>query len=424
MLALAFTLLFSFFLNSEIEQNYYYFGSTNLIGVGNLEDGKKSGEWRVYSKINPDNSNEPNFEKADPEIFKKQFNQELPVFIINFSDDLPNGVFQENYPNGSIKKLGTLEKGVLVNQYREFFENGELEYTGQLKEGKKEGEWIEYYESGKVKSSIYYIEGMIEGNVLNYYPDGELQIKMLYSEDKPNGLYQAFFPDGEIKQQGTFINGSPQGDWQIFSSDRKLEFQGTFQEGFRSGEWIEQVDIIPEYFQKGNYTKGLKEGEWFVLDSDGEILQSEKYQNGNLVSVIELRHPERLKNPEIVNNGNGQRIYINKDGFIQAKGKITKGQRVGKWFFYYPNSDNLVSKGRFEDSEKRGVWDYYSFEGVLIDQIEYRPEYTSNEGVTATSSSSNFNPSITNYDNGSLGSAFSSFNPFNSANYVQPFLRR
>ncbi|WP_191322048.1 toxin-antitoxin system YwqK family antitoxin [Algoriphagus aquimarinus] len=386
--------------------------------MGNLDQGKKWGEWKVYSKINPETTDNSIFDEADPKVFDKQFNQEFPMFIINFSDDLPNGIFQENYPGGSIKSLAFFEDGELMNGYKEFYENGEKKSTGQLDKGKRVGDWQEYFESGQIKSSIAYVEGIVEGNALYYYPDGLLEFKMSYAQGEPNGLYEAYFPDGEIKEKGIFKNGNPEGEWLSKNSDRKIEIQGSFQEGVRSGEWLEQVDIIPEYFRKGNYTKGMKEGEWFVLDSNGEILQSEKYQNGNLVSVIEIRHAEKLKRPEIVNNGKGQRIYINKDGFIQAKGKITKGQRVRKWFFYYPNSNNLVSTGRFEDSEKRGVWDFYSFEGELIDQIEYRPEYIPSDESTTIPSQSNFNPYKTNPNDSALGSAQKEFHPLNFKNRV------
>lgn len=424
MLTIVFSLVFSLFLNTHNEPHYFYFGSANLIGVGNLEEGKKTGEWKVYSKKVPQETQESIFDPADPQYFEEEFNKEFPLFVINFTDDLPDGVFQENYPSGSIKIVAFFENGELENDYKQFYETGEIKFAGQLEKGKRVGEWLEYFESGDLKSSVPYMEGMIEGDVFYYFPQGGIEVKVSYAQGKQNGLYQTFYPDGEIKQKGNFINGIPEGEWVTLTSDGKLQFQGTFQNGIRDGNWIEEIDILPEYFRKGTYSKGLKEGEWFVIDSEGEILQSENYQAGKLVSVMELRHTDKFRRKEMVKNGNGKRIYYDKDGFIMAEGKITKGEKSGKWFFYYSNTDKIASAGKLIGSERDGTWDYYSFDGELIDQIEYRPEYTSNEGVTATSSSSNVNPSITNYDNGSLGSAFSSFNPFNSANYVQPFLRR
>jgi antitoxin component YwqK of YwqJK toxin-antitoxin module len=411
------------FLQSETEQHYYYFGSSNLIGVGNLEEGKKSGEWKVYSKINPDNSSEPSFEKADPEIFEKQFNQDIPIYIINFSDDLPNGVFQENYSNGSIKKLGTLENGELVNQYREFFENGELAYTGQLKEGKKVGEWLEYYESGKINSSISYVDGLVDGEAIYYYQDGGVEMKTSYSQGERNGFYEAYFSDGEVKVKGMFKNGTPEGEWLSKGSNREIEFQGSFQGGIRSGEWLEQVDIMPEYLRKGSYDQGLKNGEWFVMNDGGEILQSERYEEGKLVSVIELKYSDKVKSQQIVKDGNGQRIFFDKDGIIKAKGKVFEGERNGKWYFYFPNTDRVVTTGRMVGSDKVGIWKFYSFEGELIDRIDYGVNHVPRDKDTTMPSASKFDPNKTNYNNGALGSAFSSFNPFNSANYVRPFLR-
>ena len=416
MIAIVFSILFSFLVQPETEQHYYYFGSTNLIGVGNLEEGKKSGEWKVYPKINPDNSSEPSFEKADLEIFENQFNQDIPIYIINFSDDLPNGVFQENYPNGSIKKLGTLENGELVNQYREFFENGELEYTGKLNEGKKVGEWLEYYESGVLKSSISYVDGLVDGEAIYYYQDGGVEMKTSYSNGERNGLYEAYFLDGEFKEKGMFKNGTPSGEWLSKNSDREIEFQGSFKDGFRSGEWLEQVDIMPEYLRKGSYDQGLKNGEWFVMNDVGEILQSERYEEGKLVSVIELKYSDKVKSQQIVKDGNGQRIFFDKDGIIKAKGKVFEGERNGKWYFYFPNTDRVVTTGRMVGSDKVGIWKFYSFEGELIDRIDYGSYYVqSNKRISIPSSSSFDSFKTSSYDS-ALGSAFKSFDPFNAAN--------
>ncbi|WP_296703931.1 toxin-antitoxin system YwqK family antitoxin [Algoriphagus sp.] len=420
MLTIVFSLVFSLFLNTYTEPHYFYFGSSNLIGVGNLEEGKKIGEWKVYPKKVPQETQESIFDPADPQLFEKEFNKEFPIFVINFLDDLPDGVFQENYPSGSIKIVAFFENGELENDFKEFYETGELKLSGQLDKGKKVGEWLEYFESGEVKSSVSYIDGIIEGDVFYYSPQGGLELKVSYSQGKQNGLYQTFYPDGEIKQKGNFINGIPEGEWVSLTSDGKLQFQGTFQNGLRDGNWIEEVDILPEYFRKGTYSKGLKEGEWFVVDSEGEILQSENYQTGTLVSVMEIRFSDKLNRKQMVKNGNGKRIYFDKEGFIKAEGKITKGKKSGKWFFYYSNTDKLASTGKLVGSERIGTWDFYSFDGELIDQIEYTAVTDSIEESNSSTASS-FNP--TNFSNDALNSSFNSFDPFNRANYVQNYLR-
>jgi uncharacterized protein len=412
MLALAFTLLFSFFLNTEIELNYYYFGNSDLVGVGNIENGKKSGEWRVYSKINPDHSNQSTFEAVDPETFKRLFNQELPVYIIYFSEDLPNGIFQENYPTGSIKTLATLENGKLDGDFKEFFENGEKKYSGQYEDGKKVEEWQEYFESGQIKSTIAYKDGLANGSALYYYPDGNLEFKLSYSKGEIDGLYEAYFTDGDLKEKGMFKNGFPEGEWISINSDRKTKLNGNYLGGIRSGEWQEIFEILPGYSRQGNYHKGLKEGDWLVIDEKGNHVQTENYLEGKLASVIEVQNADQLKNQQILKKGNGQRIIFDDQGFVLAKGKVLKGENNGNWSYYFPNSNRLASSGKLLGTKRVGVWKFYNFQGEVIDEIEYKEKPQSGHDLNGVGTPNYYrlNPA-TNHD--ALGSAYEKFYPFN-----------
>ncbi|MBN7813793.1 toxin-antitoxin system YwqK family antitoxin [Algoriphagus pacificus] len=410
MLNIVFSIALSLFSITEENPSYFYFGSVNLIGVGNLEDGKKSGEWKVYSKKVPQETQESIFDPADPQLFEKEFNQEFPLFVINFSDDLPEGIFQENYPSGSIKILAIFENGELENDFKEFYENGEIKYTGQLAAGERIGEWIEYFESGQVKSKTSYSEGLVDGPAFFYTPEGTLITKIFYSGGEIDGLYEAYFPDGELKEQGAFKNGIPTGEWKSYDADRKIQFQGSFIEGLPSGTWLEQMKIIPDYFRKGNYQKGLKEGEWIVSDATGRQIQTENYKAGKLISVTAQQQGNWLKDPNLVKKGNGQMTFFDEQGFVIAKGKVSKGEITGRWSYYYPNSDRLSSSGRIEGSEKIGTWNFYSFDGELIDQMEFKPAPKSEAGFRNANSSRTKIFGDANHD--SLESAYQKFNPF------------
>ncbi|WP_296703920.1 toxin-antitoxin system YwqK family antitoxin [Algoriphagus sp.] len=386
MTAIIFSVLIHLFVNNLNEQAYFYFGNDNLVGVGNLKEGEKSGEWKVFYKINPENSPDPNFEKVDPEFFDKNFNKEIPIYVISFSEDIPEGVFQENYPSGAVKTLAIFENGELENEFKEFFENGDKKSTGQFEAGKRSGEWQEYYESGQLKSSISFVDGMEEGEAIYYTPEGVIEMKFSNSKGKWNGLYQAFFPNGELKEKGIF------------------------KDGIRSGEWFEQLNVMPEYFRKGNYLKDLKEGEWTVIDMEGKHLQTENYQAGKLISVIEIQNAENLKDQYLVKKGKGQRIFYDDQGFIKAKGKISKGKINGKWVFYFPNSNRITSSGRFIGTERVGKWNFYSYEGEIIDQIQYK----ASPKPAVSGDSAGFSRTYQNNNQGkdSLGSALGRFTIF------------
>lgn len=412
MFTLAFSLLLAFFLNSEIELHYYYFGNSDLVGVGTLENGKKTGEWKVYSKINPDRTNNTIYEEVNPQIFERFFNQESPIYIINFSEDLPNGIFQENYPMGSIKTLAFLENGKMENEFKEFFESGELKQSGQFMDGKKSGEWLEYFESGQIKSSITYNNGNAEGAATYFFPDGKVEYKLAYLDGEMNGSYEGYFPNGDLKEKGDFKMGFPDGDWISKTLDRETKFQGNFQNGVRTGDWIEMIEILPEYSRKGSYLEGLKDGEWIVIDGEGKHVQTENFQAGRLMSVLEIRNEEKIKNQQILKKGNGQRIFFDEQGFIKVKGKVVKGVNNGTWFYYYPNSNRLASSGKLIGSTRVGNWKFYNFDGEVIDEIAYNPNQKDGDELNGVGTPNYYRLSPTK-SNDSLGAAYEKFYPFN-----------
>ncbi len=158
-----------------LDTGYFYFGNTNLIGVGPIEDGEKLGQWKVFSRIDPENYPESSLFQADPMEFDKYFRKDFPLFIMNFQDGFPNGTFVENHLNGKPKVIANMQDGIFEGEYEEFYEGGELRLTGRVLGGKKEKEWKEYLESGTLISSIFYNQGVREGNAMGYYPEGNLK---------------------------------------------------------------------------------------------------------------------------------------------------------------------------------------------------------------------------------------------------------
>lgn len=375
-----FSLVFCLFLQNPIELAYFYFGHTNIIGVGNLVEGKKSGEWKVYSKITPEVTPNSSLLQTKPEIFKRYFNQDFPIYVINFSEDNPEGIFQGNFSSGAIKTLAFFEKGELTNEFKEFYENGEIKYSGKFEKGKKIGDWTEYFESGGVKSFMPYVNGLIEGDGFYYYPEGGVQIQLSYLQGKLNGIYQNFLPDGKIKEKGNFLNGSPHGDWSLFGAEGELLSQGSFTNGIPTGEWIEQEDILPDYYRKGNYKNGLKEGEWHLTDRAGKLYQTENYQEGKLMTVGGFLLSDQFLENKSVKNGNGKRSYFDEEGDLIARGKIAKGKRNGNWYFYYPKTNRVSAVGRLVGSERLGTWYFYSFHGEVIDQKSYPNRLSETQG--------------------------------------------
>ncbi|TDQ17656.1 antitoxin component YwqK of YwqJK toxin-antitoxin module [Algoriphagus boseongensis] len=340
-----------FFQSPGAEQlSYFYFGNTNVVGVGILSEGEKTGEWKVYSKSTADPNPIASLEPADPLDFKKNFNQEFPLFIIQFEKGIPNGPFLENYPNGKPKVVASLKEGVLDGDFGEFYPGGELHLKGKVLEGKKEGEWLEYSESGQIISTLTYSDGLIEGKGFGFYSDGDLQWEGNFKKGELDGPFAFYLPDSILKTQGQYVDGIP------------------------VGEWVEKLEILPGFYHKGTYQNGLREGEWQLTDLEGEFLQGEFYEEGRLVSVGKFQIPDSIEDKSKVKNGNGQRYFYDKQGNILARGKISKGIADGLWYFYFPESDRVSASGNLEGTDRVGSWSFYSYEGDLLDQQVYYKE--------------------------------------------------
>lgn len=389
MLAFLF-LIFGFLYNPlNLETGYFFFGNTNLIGVGLLEDDNKVGEWKVYNKLKPEENPELSLLRADPKVFDEKYEQTKPVFILNFKADVPDGLFQQLYPTGQIKRLANYYKGEFDREYFEYLENGEISLSGNFQSGKKNGELKEFYPGGNEKMVMEYSMDTLDSDVKTFYSNGNLESSIPYSKGKIDGEYSLFFPDGSIKEKGMykegvlggpfseyyeggltrssgiFLNDKADGEWKFWNEEGVLETAGNYRVGEQVGEWKETDDIYPKYSRKGKYSAGKKEGIWVLMDESENILQEEIYQNNKLISLSAFRVNGVELPAKKVSNGKGKRIYYDENGEKIASGSISKGYRSGLWYHYFPNSGKVFSKGRYQGNEKIGTWQFYAESGEI-----------------------------------------------------------
>lgn len=394
------SIFFLFSASDSIQLSYLYFGNTNLMGVGEISNGKKEGLWKVYFSNNPQDNPEPSLLKANPNVFEEKFTPERLVFQIQFKGDLPDGLFQENYPSGEIKSITFFEDGKQNGDFREFHKNGEIKAQGAYLNGKKEGAWEEFYENGNTGLAVNYQNGLMQGIAKGYFLDGKPQWEIPYQNGKIDGEYRLFFANGNLQERGIyeegipqgpmekfneegklivrgdFLNGKPDGMWVSFNKSGDLVFEGEFKQGIASGQWKEQVDILPGFYREGQLEEGVKEGEWMLTNEFGETVQVETYKSGKLISIGPFRVAEKELDGGKLRNGTGQRIFYDSEGHILAKGKYSKGIQKGDWYFYFPKSNRVAAAGRLVGSDRTGMWYFYSFEGKIIDQQEYFPDYS------------------------------------------------
>lgn len=380
-------------------QDYFYFGNTNLVGVGPIEEGKKSGTWKIYKRVNELKDPQVSLDAVRGVEIEETFDLSIPVFQIAFKDNVPDGLMEEFYPTGAIKKLVNFSSGRLNGEFFEFSESGEVLLSGSYLDDLKEGDWNSYYRDGSKKSEYSYSKNLLQGTTKNYFPNGNLaeiipfkagklegtyhaffpngnlQKSIEFANDQENGDYERFYEDGQQEIRGSFANGELNGIWENFDNLGTLISKGEYQAGIRVGTWQEQIAEVQGFYRLGEYKDGSKEGMWKVIDEKGVVFQEEEFVLGRLVAIGEFKTSGgRVLDAGRLVNGTGKRLVYDREGNLLEKGRYTKGVRTGVWLTYYPKSTAVASSGSYSGGEKIGIWRYFGLNGESLGEEIFDPQ--------------------------------------------------
>jgi antitoxin component YwqK of YwqJK toxin-antitoxin module len=413
------TLVFLLFLGTQatLAQGFFYFGNSNVVGTGKMLGDKKEGLWRIYArKVLADNPG-PAVAAVDEHEVKENFNLDVPLYQMEFKENLLDGIFEEFYPEGTTKKVVNYQKGMLHGDFFEFTKEGELLLSGAYFQGEKIGDWFVYRSDGSLKSEYSYQDNLLNGTSISYYGSGQVAERIPFKMGEINGVYESFFPDGRPKQRVAFVDGQEQGEftqfhadgtlaivanfskgildgvWEEYDDQGRLLAQGSYRQGDRFGEWKEVYPLVPEFYQKGNYVNGAKNGTWQVLGKEGFVHQEESFKDGVLteISAFTTRLGEVLDAGSLT-NGDGKRVLYDAEGNRLEKGRYTNGMRTGTWYSYFPQTSLVASSGTYAAGQKRGTWKQYDFKGQLVSEQVFEGGPTSESEQTSnlpTSSSPN-----------------------------------
>jgi antitoxin component YwqK of YwqJK toxin-antitoxin module len=374
-------------------QDYFYFGNTNLVGTGPMLGDKKSGSWKVYQRKQvEENPRSTNLKVPLTEV-ELVFDLRVPFYRLEMQENLVDGVMEEFYPGGEVKKLVNYKAGKLEGDFFEFNVEGELLLSGRYEEGQRSGEWAVYRSDGTKKSEYTYRSNLLEEFALSYYPSGQLAERIPFEQGVVNGLYESFFPDGKMQQflvfvdgleggplkqfyaDGTlalscsFIKGLLDGDWEKFSPTGQLESRGGYSKGERDGAWKELYPEVNGFFWEGKYEKDKKEGIWEVQNPTGFVHQEETFQSGSLVEISGFTADSGLVlDAGRLEKGDGKRYFFDAAGNRLEKGRYANGQRTGIWYTYFPSTNLVASSGGYVANKKRGAWKYYDINSQLVSE--------------------------------------------------------
>ncbi|MCQ2286731.1 MAG: toxin-antitoxin system YwqK family antitoxin [Bacteroidales bacterium] len=193
--------------------------------------------------------------------------------------------------------------------------------------GRKQGLWRKYDE----KTLLY------EGSFVN---------------DVPTGKFTYYHKNGKIKSICNFINGTTRVKTTLFHENGQKSGEGLFVDQIKDGVW-HYYGTDGKLIKTEEYKNGEKEGDWKTYSAQtGILLEEATYSNGIL-------------------NGTSKIYYINGD--LQTEINYINGKRNGNFETYY-SGKVLSSKGVYHNDLPIGTWTQYDGDGKLRKTLEYKDE--------------------------------------------------
>ncbi|MGB5981830.1 MAG: hypothetical protein WBG46_06765 [Nonlabens sp.] len=403
-------------------ENYYYQNGL-LSWIGKSEDGEPVGIYRAFDSEGRMSEkgyfNKDHKKEGEWKIF---YEDGTTKEVINFENDLREGISHGYHPNGVKSYEITWEKDVANGSYRNFTESGALKIDKTLENSENEGGYKSYFDIGKAQIEFdgFYSKNELNGKLIEYHVNGKVYQESTYkdhtivgeqktfnsqgvlisvynfSDGLLNGAYKTFHGNGQKNQIATMKNGEFDGEYlshhnngNIYikaSYNSKGELDGLYQEYTRDGTLWYEYDYVNSKITKYRF-----------YDYKGEILHEDRKRSGNLdykgyttdgilfiEGLFDIRDGKagvwryysettgELESKEIFvdNLLDGKYTKYFPDGSLKEMTEYTAGKLGGYSAIYYPNG-NIKSQGYHEDGAAQGKWERYYVDGVLQERSYY-----------------------------------------------------
>lgn len=323
------------------------------------------------------------------------------IFISSFSCFPQDSIAVFYYPDGKIASKGPIVKGKPDGYWITYHENGKIKSEGNRKNYLLEGTWKFYDDNEILKLSIDYKEDKKHGKRITYLDNQILEEQ--YEENLKNGLTILYDTLKQKLEQTPFRNGKEQGLGKIFSKDGRIIEIIEYKEGYivareninrldknnmKQGKWkwFYNNDILK---QEGNYVNNKKHGFFKYYDTDGNLINIERYHYDDLLkgaaetAQYEIRRAYyksgtlKIEAAYLNNQLEGTTRFFDslsgkitvsywyENGKLMGEGLIDEnGFKQGEWKEYY-KSGKLKALGFYKNGFRFGYWKYFYEDGNL-----------------------------------------------------------
>jgi antitoxin component YwqK of YwqJK toxin-antitoxin module len=186
-----------------------------------------------------------------------------------YRNGVKHGLFQEWYPNGTLKSSLVYEEGEKEGEAVSYYQDGQIKslrhYTGGLLEGESE----EFFPDGALRETSFYKEGALEGANTVYYENGSRRSTGWHSQGYADSLWTFWYPDGQVFAEGEYEKNTRTGEWKIFYPDGKLCLEMHYERVLNPGQdWYEPA---------GSWIYGNREGKRVEIHEKMDCYEIEDY---------------------------------------------------------------------------------------------------------------------------------------------------
>jgi len=186
---------------------------------------------------------------------------------------------------------------------------------------------------------------------------------------KRHGLWKGIYEDtNRPRYEGTFENGRETGTFKFFENNKTSTLAATRTFAADGSCFTVFFDEKGNKLSEGREINKLREGEWKFYHPDGKaLMSSEKYIKGKITGLRKVFFPNGTTNEETAFvNGIKEGPYkkYTEKGILLEDATYRNDQFHGE-ATYRDGQGNLVSKGRYTDGKKTGIWKFYENNKVV-----------------------------------------------------------
>lgn len=195
----------------------------------------------------------------------------------------------------------------------------------------------------------------------------------LDSNGKKDGLWKGYYPESKrLRYEGTFSHGKEVGEFKFFDDTKAGAVIAT--RTFNPNDNVAYTVFYDQNKNKvseGKVVNKMFEGEWkYYHHASTTIMTIENYKNGKLEGLRSVFFPSgKIAEETYYKNNlkNGLSKKYSEKGYVLEEATFKNNQYDGEAIFRDVDN-NIVSKGKFLNGKKVGVWQFYE-NGKLKDEV-------------------------------------------------------